>query len=144
MIDHPAVLAEAGLAVEEEALRHLAEERLAEEEVAVVAVEAVPAVRVVGADHVVADPHLGDRGADGLHDPGAFVPQHGGQGKPLGALQDLEIGVAEPARRVADEHVGGPERRGLDGFDGRGGPDLVHDDGLESHRGLHRDEGSIG
>ena len=81
---------------------------------------------------------------DAVHEAGALVPQHGGQGKPLGALQDLEIGVAEPARRVADEHVGGPERRGLDGFDGRGGPDLVHDDGLESHRGLHHDEGSIG
>ncbi len=82
---------------------------------------------------MIAPPGERHLGAGRLDHPGALVAQHDRQRIGERALDHLQVGVAEPARVQADQHVvgaEGPERHALD--DERSA-DLVQDRGAEVH-----------
>lgn len=84
---------------------------------------------------MIAPPGEGHLGAHRLDHAGALVAQHDRPRIGERTLDHLQIGVAEPARVQADQHVvgaEGPERHALD--DERPA-DLVQDRGAEVHAG---------
>ena len=70
------------------------------------AVAALAARRDVRGNHVVAGLDAGDAGADLLDDPGPLVSAHQREADVAPALAaDVFVGVAEPRRLVADQHL---------------------------------------
>src|SRR5581483_11108531 len=66
---------------------------------------ALPARGRPGERDVVARPHARDAGPDGLHDAGALVAEDGRAGRRRGAVDRVLVGVADPARPQAHEHL---------------------------------------
>jgi cytosine/adenosine deaminase-related metal-dependent hydrolase len=60
---------------------------------------------LVSGDHVVARLHRAHLGAHGLDDAGALVAQDGRQRVRVGALHEVQVGVADAGRRGADQHL---------------------------------------
>ena len=77
----------------------------------------------------VADRPGGDRGADPLDVPDAFVPGDEGRcrlDRPV-ALRGVDVRVAEPAGLDADEHLARPRLGGRDVLDLEGGVEISDD-----------------
>ncbi len=56
---------------------------------------------------MLARPHTGDAGSDGLDDARPLVPEHRGTGRGRGAVDRVQVGVADAARVDADERLAG-------------------------------------
>ena len=78
---------------------------VAQRQVAGEAVLAVAAVDRQAGDHVVARLHVADLVADRLDDAGRLVAEHGGQRVGVLALHEVQVGVAQPGRGGADQHL---------------------------------------
>jgi hypothetical protein len=66
---------------------------------------AVPAVRGETSHDVVPDLDRADVLADRLDHPGALVAEHGRQGGGIGAFEVVQVGMADPGRDRADQHL---------------------------------------
>jgi hypothetical protein len=136
VVEHPvAVEPVARAAVEHAPGRLVTAERFAQDRLVALAVEAVPAVRVPRADDVIADLHLRDRRPHPLDHAGALVPQHDRQRIGQGALDHLEVGVAQPACMQAHQHVARLERLQRDVLDREAPAGLVQHRRLVLHAG---------
>ena len=93
------------LAVEQVAARLMEGERLAQDRLVALAIEAVAAMRVPGADDVIARRDVGDVLADRLDHARAFVAEHDRHRIGERAVDHLEVGVAEAARHDPHQHV---------------------------------------
>ena len=133
MVNLLAGAAHSGSAVQQEAFRLIAGERLAQDRQVALAVEAVSAVRIPGKNHVVAGLHLRDFAAHSLDDPGALVAEHDRQRIRERTLDDFEIGVAQPAGLDLHQHVGRRKCRHLQRVERHRLLDLVQHRRAELH-----------
>ena len=84
---------------------------------------------------MVARLHALDPRADLGHDAGRLVAEHERQRLRQIAVDHVEVAVADPARRDADEHLPGLRRRQLDVEDLHGATRLPQHGGLHPHPG---------
>ncbi len=121
-------------AIELVACRLMPCEWLAQDRLVALAIEAMSAVRVPRAHHVIARCDLRDGAAHTFDDARAFVAEHDRQGIDEAALHDLEIGVAKAARTDAHQDVEWFEWGQQDLLDRQGLIDRVKDRRFELHR----------
>ena len=69
------------------------------------------AARHESGDHMVTDEEIGDTGSECFDPTGTFVAEHHGQRSRSVAVDHREIGVAEPRRTDAQQHLPGARRR---------------------------------
>ena len=82
---------------------------------------------------MIARPHLGDRGADRLDDAGAFMPEHRRQRNRVPLVANDQVGVADPARDHADQHLVGLKLAQLETLDLERGSLGLGDRGVDLH-----------
>jgi hypothetical protein len=87
---------------------------LAQRQMAVGALRAVPAEGREAGDHVVARLDVVDHRTDRLHDAGRLVTEHGRAREGVVALHEVQIAVAEARRSRSDQHF---SRAGLADLD---------------------------
>src|SRR5690606_39214763 len=129
---------ESRAAIEKVAGRLVAGERLAQDRLIAIAVKAVSAVRVPRCDDMVADVHSPDLFSDGFDDACTLVSEHDRHRVAEAAFDDLEVGVAESARAIPDQDVGGSEAVEGDVFDSQRLADAMKYCSLEFHCGISR------
>jgi hypothetical protein len=104
--DRLAVPSQPGRAVRQVAEPLLVADRQAQVRARVEAVLALAALRREERHGVVADGQVAHAAADRLHDPGAFVAEHGRRvARRIGARRRVEVGVADAAGDEPDEHL---------------------------------------
>ena len=99
--------------IEVERLRPIGEELRTQDRLRVVAIEAVPTMRVPRQHHAIADRKFGDASAEFDHLAGRLMPQHRRQLHGQGAFDRLKIRVAQAGGADTDEHVAGSDRPDL-------------------------------
>src|SRR4029450_4023000 len=101
------------LPVEMDGLRAFGERLFTQNWQIAVAIEAVSAMRIPRQHDVIAFAIRPNISADLLDDPCCLMTEHDRHRVAQGALDHLEIGVAEPCSSDANQHVGRSERSGL-------------------------------
>ncbi len=79
---------------------------------------------------MVARLHVVDVGADLLDDTGGLVAEHRGQRMRIKPFHEVQIGVAEPGDRGADQDLARPRIRQADVLDHQRLVDFMQDGGL--------------
>ena len=64
----------------------------------------MPAIGRQAGNHRIADRHRADLAADRLDDARRLVPRNGGQGMRIGAVDKMQIRMAQPAGGRPDQH----------------------------------------
>ena len=108
----------AALTVEGDRLRPVCEIGLAQDRQVAVAIEAMAAMRVPRQDDMVADCDAACLGPDFLDNAGRLVTQHNRHRIAQRAGDDFEIGVTEPGRFDAHQHIIASKPVGEDSLDG--------------------------
>ncbi len=125
MVNLIAVTLHARTSVEQKTLGLIARKRFAQDRQIALAVEAMPAMGIPGADDVIADLDLRHIAAHRFDDAGAFVAEHDRQRIGERALDHLQVGVAKPAGLDLHQDVGRRHRRHFERVDGHRLVDFV-------------------
>jgi len=127
VVDRFAVTGETGGAVQERALGHHRPGGAAEVGEVVQALGTAAAGGRPGKRDVAAPPHAGDAGADLLDDAAALVTEDGRTWRLGGAVDRVQVGVADAAGVQPHEHLARSRRRQLElGYHQRSADALEH------------------
>ena len=128
-----AVAREPRATIEQQSLGLIAREGFAQDGQILLAVEALPAMRIPRAHDVVAGFHESHVRADRLHHSGALVAQHDRKWIGERSFYHFQIGVAQAARANAYQHIGRLQLADLDGFDSQRTADFVQQSCAKFH-----------